>query len=267
MTSNNPTPKKKLGQHWLEDKATLREIVSYADLDPNEDIVLEIGPGLGSLTSELVNSAKSVIAVELDKNLSDKLKKIIKTDNLDVVNGDILTFDLNQLNPDYKIVANIPYYLTSNLIRVISETTNPPELIVLLVQKEVAERLAALPGSLSILGVTTQFYWEVEQKVIVPAEMFTPPPRVDSQVVVLSRRPTALFGDVDTKKFFRLVKIGFSARRKTLENSLSNGFREGKDLVSELLREANLDPSTRPQNLSLEDWHKLYKVCIDRNLI
>ncbi len=261
-----PSPKKSLGQHWLNDELTLQNICALAEIKP-DDTVLEIGPGPGSLTKLLVDQASQVIAVELDNYLAGSLKVNVSADNLAVVNESILDFDLTTLPPDYKLVANIPYYLTSNLLRVLSETSNPPSLIVLLVQKEVAQRVAANPGSMSILSVTTQFYWEVGLSEIVPAKMFTPPPKVDSQMLLLIRREKLLYPDVDDKAFFRVVKVGFSARRKTLLNSIANGFRIEKVIVEEMLAQAGIDPNTRPQMLSLDDWYKIYQACISKKLV
>jgi 16S rRNA (adenine1518-N6/adenine1519-N6)-dimethyltransferase len=162
------------------------------------------------------------------------------------------------MQPGYKVVANIPYYLTSNLVRVLSESSNPPACAVLLVQKEVAERLAAKAGQMSILSVTAQYYWEVSLGRLVPAELFTPPPKVDSQIVIMLARPTPLFPDVDAKQFFRLVKAGFGERRKTLRNSLSGGLGIDKFQCEQLLQSAEIDSNLRAQNLTLEQWRKLY---------
>jgi 16S rRNA (adenine1518-N6/adenine1519-N6)-dimethyltransferase len=159
------------------------------------------------------------------------------------------------------VVANIPYYLTSNLIRVLSESINPPAEVALLVQKEVAERVAAKPGDMSVLSVTAQFYWEVTLGQVVPARLFTPPPKVDSQILILKRRPKPLF-EVDTKGLFRLVKAGFNNRRKTLLNSLSGGLQKPKDEISTMLESAGIKPTARPQELSLEQWYELYKQTI-----
>lgn len=252
-----PIPKKSLGQHWLRDEASLHAMLVAADVQP-EDTVLEIGPGLGPLTALLVDSANQVVAVEFDEALAQGLPKRVPADNLTVVQQDILRFDLTTLPPDYKVVANIPYYLTSKLVRVLSESANPPATAALLVQKEVAERLAAQPGQLSILGVTSQFYFKVTLDQVVPAELFTPPPKVDSQIVVLARRDTPLFLDVDTKDFFRLVKAGFGEKRKTLLNALSAGLRLEKDTVRDWLETAGINPQLRAQALSLDDWHTLY---------
>ena len=223
-----------------------------------EDTVLEIGPGLGSLTQLLVEGSKQVIAVEFDNNLAETLPATITANNLKVINSDILTFDFTSLPHDYKIIANIPYYLTSNLIRVISETTNPPTSATVLVQKEVAERVAAKPGDMSILSVTAQYYWQVSLGQIVEAELFTPPPKVDSQILVLKRKQNPLQRDTDTIGLFKIVKAGFSQKRKTLLNSLSGGLHQNKDEITEICKEANINPRRRAQTLSLEEWHDLY---------
>lgn len=253
-----PQTNKSLGQHWLTDEPTLQAICDAAELHP-EDTVLEIGPGPGTLTKLLVKQAKQVVAVEFDEQLAADLPQRVNAQNLHVVNQDILRFDLTSLPPDYKVVANIPYYLTSNLIRVMSESSNRAQAVVLLIQKEVAERVVAGPGDMSLLSVSAQFYWECSLGVEVPARLFTPPPKVDSQVLVLQRRPQPLFTDVDSKRFFQLVKAGYSARRKTLGNSLSGGLRLPKDAVGELLERAGIDPGLRAQALSLDDWERLYR--------
>ena len=223
-----------------------------------KDTVLEIGPGLGTLTSVLCQAAGQVIAVEFDGDLAAGLPNRVPASNLHIITQDILRFDFSRLPSDYKIVANIPYYLTSNLVRVISETPNPPSLAVLLVQKEVAERVAAAPGDMSVLSVTAQFFWEVSLGRIVPARLFTPPPKVDSQVLILKRRPTPLFETVNSQRFFRLIKSGFAQRRKTLLNSLSGGLRLDRDTVQSRCLQADIDPGRRAQSLSLEEWQRLY---------
>jgi 16S rRNA (adenine1518-N6/adenine1519-N6)-dimethyltransferase len=253
-----PIPKKSLGQHWLTDDVSLHAMLAAAEVQP-EDTVLEVGPGLGPLTKLLVDSADQVIAVEFDPELAAGLAKRVPAKNLAVMHQDILRYDLTALPPDYKVVANIPYYLTSKLVRVLSESPNPPSVAALLIQKEVAERLAARPGQLSILGVTAQYFWKVSLDIIVRSELFTPPPKVDSQIVVLKRRPEPLFPDTDIKAFFRLVKAGFGEKRKTLLNSLSAGLHLEKDVVRDWLGEAGIDPQLRAQNLSLEDWYSLYR--------
>jgi 16S rRNA (adenine1518-N6/adenine1519-N6)-dimethyltransferase len=256
---HEPVPKKSLGQHWLYDDATLTAICDAAHVT-NTDTVLEVGPGLGTLTKKLVERAAQVVAVEFDQELADKLPTTIQNDLLHVVHEDILGFDLTILPPGYKVVANIPYYLTSNLIRVLCESSNHFSEAAILIQKEVAERVCAKPGQMSLLSVSAQFYCDVELGVLVPAELFTPPPKVDSQVLVLKYRERPLFADVDTKQFFRIVKAGFSQKRKTMVNSLSGGLAIRKDEARDMLTKASIDTTTRAQALSLDEWYALYKV-------
>ncbi|HWT55850.1 MAG TPA: 16S rRNA (adenine(1518)-N(6)/adenine(1519)-N(6))-dimethyltransferase RsmA [Candidatus Microsaccharimonas sp.] len=256
---SEPIPKKSLGQHWLHDEASLQAMCDAAEVT-DIDTVLEIGPGLGTLTELLVGQAREVVAVEFDERLAAELPGRVHSPSLTVKNQDILSFDFTALPADFKVVANIPYYLTSNLIRVLSETPNQPSVAVLLIQKEVAERVDAVPGDMSLLSVTAQFYWQTGRGPLVPAELFTPPPKVDSQILVLQRRPQPLFPDVDAAKFFRLVKAGFHERRKKLRSSLSGGLHMSKPDVEALLAKANIDANLRAQALSLEDWHRLYQV-------
>ncbi len=252
-------PKKSLGQHWLEDKASL-EAVAEAGLVHEHDTVLEVGPGLGSLTRVLAEKAHKVIAVEYDQNLARELQKNLSLPNIQIIEQDILTFDLTKLPHKYKVVANIPYYLTSNLLRLLSESNNPPKIIAILVQKEVAQRICAAPGEMSLLSVSVQMYYQTHLEQVIKAEMFTPPPKVDSQIVQLVRRSEPLFGDLDSKKLFRVVKAGFSNRRKTLLNSLSGGLGLSKEEIANYLQIVEIDPGVRAQELSLQDWIKLAKV-------
>jgi len=257
MMDSNPKTKKSLGQHWLHDEASLDAMLDAAEVSPS-DIVLEIGPGPGTLTAKLVKQAAQVIAVEFDPDLARDLPKRVPADNLQVVQQDILKFDLTPLPAGYKVVANIPYYLTSNLLRVLCESPSPFSTAALLIQKEVAERVCAKPGDMSLLSVSVQFYCEAALGTLVPAGLFTPPPKVDSQIVRLIRHPEPLFPDVDTRLFFRIVKAGFSQRRKTILNSLSAGLQLGREETMALLEAADLNPGTRAQNLSLNDWYALY---------
>lgn len=264
MDSSQSMPKKSLGQHWLNDVETLDYICKLANLD-SADHVLEIGPGKGSLTSRLLQAKAQVIAVEIDDSLASDLQKL-SGDNLQIINQDILKFDLTSLRPNYKVVANIPYYLTSNLVRILSESVNPPKQITLLVQEEVAQRICANPGEMSILSVSAQLYYECMLGKIVKSEMFIPPPKVDSQVVQLTRKVSQKNKLIDTKNFFKIVKAGFSSRRKTLLNSLSGGLNMSKDSTSEVLLAAKIDPTQRPQELSIEQWLKLSKLLTSSKL-
>lgn len=252
-----PQTKKSLGQHWLHDTDSLEAMCDAAQI-VTSDTVLEIGPGLGTLTSLLVKRAKTVVAVEFDETLARTLSGRVEARNLTAIRHDILTFDLTTMPKNYKIVANIPYYLTSNLIRVISESINPPSIAVLLVQKEVAQRVASQPGDMSLLSVSAQFYWEVATGREVGAELFTPAPKIDSQILILKKRAKPLFPGVDIQTFFLLVKAGFSSRRKTLLNSLSGGLRIDKMRAGELLDTAGIEKGFRPQSLSLPQWQAIY---------
>lgn len=254
-------PKKSLGQHWLHDTASLQAMCDAADVHDG-DVVLEIGPGLGTLTDVLLQRKAEVTALEYDETLTVKLtKKYANHPSIQIVQGDIRTYDFGNMPEVYKIVANIPYYLTANLMRILTdESTHKPTRAALLVQKEVAERVAARPGDMAFLSVAAQFYYEVSLDALVPAELFTPPPKVDSQILVLNRREMPLFTDVDSAKFFRLAKAGFAARRKKLRSSLSAGLHISKPAAEQLLAKAGISPDLRAQALSLEDWYAIYKV-------
>ncbi|HRF28305.1 MAG TPA: 16S rRNA (adenine(1518)-N(6)/adenine(1519)-N(6))-dimethyltransferase RsmA [Candidatus Saccharibacteria bacterium] len=249
-------PNKALGQHWLHDRLVLEAIADSAELN-SEDTVLEIGPGLGTLTSVLLDRANEVIAVEFDEALARKLPGQFPGKNLQVKNEDILSFDLSQLPAGYKVVANVPYYITSKIIHTLMTAANKPAIAVLLVQKEVAERIVAEPGDMSILAISAQVYAEASLGVEVPRAFFTPPPQVDSQVVVLETRKQPLVGLELEREFFRLVKAGFAERRKKLRSSLAAGLHRDKAAVDDLLKTAQISPKARAQELSIEDWKKL----------
>lgn len=257
-----PFAKKSLGQHWLQDTAALEAMCEAAEVQM-DDVVLEIGPGFGTLTRHLLDWEANVVALEFDETLVAPLKQKFSRESdagqLIIRQGDIRTFDFGTMPAGYKVVANIPYYLTSNLIQLLSETANPPSVVALLIQKEVAERVAAKPGDMSILSITAQFYWNVSLGMKVPAKLFSPPPKVDSQIVTLQRRFDAPSTAVDASDFFRLVKAGFSQKRKTLLNSLSAGLRLDKTLVAAVCEAANVETGRRPQTLSLAEWTSLYR--------
>ena len=249
-------PNKSLGQHWLRDRTILATIADAAELTPS-DTVLEIGPGLGTLTSEILRQTDKVIAVEYDGELARKLPGQFPGKDLTVINEDILTFDLDGLPADYKVVANVPYYITSKIIERLMTAHNKPSIAVLLVQKEVAERIAARPGDMSILAVSAQLYAEASLGALVPRRFFTPPPKVDSQVIVLRTRTTPLVPAEDERALFRVVKAGFRAKRKKLRSSISAGLAITKPAAEELLRHANIDPELRAEDLSIDDWLRL----------
>ncbi len=249
-------PKKELGQHWLTDRFILSEIADAADIGPT-DTVLEIGPGLGTLTSELLRRADSVVAVEFDRDLAAKLPGQFPGTNLSVVNEDILSFDLESLPQGYIVVANVPYYITSKIVQKLMTAHNRPRIAVLLVQKEVAQRIAAQPGDMSILAISAQVFARTSLGIEVPKQFFSPPPKVDSQVIILQTRTASLVESAHEAAFFRVVKAGFSAKRKKLRSSLSGGLGIEKVEVESLLSQAQISPDNRAEDLSLEDWKRL----------
>lgn len=252
-------PKKSLGQHWLKDREILARIAEAASITTS-DTVLEIGPGLGTLTSELLRRAEKVIAVELDGALAEKLPGQFPGKTLEVINEDILEFDLNILPKQYIVVANVPYYITSKIIKKLLTSDNKPKTTVLLIQKEVAQRLAAKPGNMSILSISAQIYGEVELDQMVPAHYFTPPPKVDSQVVVIRTRSEPLIAPKDEKQFFKVVKAGFSSKRKKLRSSLSAGLNITKQETEDILKKVGINPDDRAEALAMQQWVDLMKI-------
>jgi len=250
---------KSLGQHWLRDNASLEMIYKAGHVKPG-DTILEIGPGQGSLTSVMLAHGAKVVAVELDEQLAIPLRQ--KFSNLPFTLNmlSILDFDLSQMPPNYKIIANIPYYLTAHLLRMLCETPHKPSRAIFLVQKEVAQRVTAKPGEMSLISVVVQMEYKVSLDQIIPAKLFTPPPKVDSQILVMIKRTNPLYTNMDKKEFLRFVKAGFANRRKTLLNSLSAGLQKSKYDTTQLLNAAHVLPNTRAQELSLDDWHRLYLV-------
>ena len=267
-------PKKSLGQNFLIDEHHLERIVAAADLTP-EDTVLEIGPGLGVLTHRLAAQAGRVIAVELDDRLISFLRtQFITQSHVSIVHGDILELDPAALvgnaetpskipgrplgpalhTPHYKVVANLPYYITSAVIRHLLEASQPPSLAVLMLQKEVAERFCAQPGDMSLLAVSVQFYARPAIVHHVPASAFYPRPKVDSAVLRLDVLPQPVVPDLAPEQFFRVVRAGFSQKRKQLLNTLSAGLHLPKPEVGATLQQIGIDPTRRAETLALEEW-------------
>lgn len=257
--------KKSLGQNFLKDEDVLDHIIEATNLS-SEDVVLEIGPGQGVLTEKIVAFCRKVIAIELDDRLIDLLHtKFVGNKNLEIIHGDILKVNLPGLvlgyglqAMGYKVVANLPYYITSPIIRLLLETKYPPEEMFLMVQKEVAQRIVAKPGEMSILAVSVQYYAKPEYLFTVPKTAFDPIPKVDSAILKVTRNKKQETNDKEeTKKFFRIVKAGFSAKRKTLVNNLSSGLQLEKKTVEEKLLSIGFSANTRAQQLGVEDWRKL----------
>ena len=265
----NLQPKKGLGQNFLVSEGALRRIVAAADLEPG-DVVLEVGPGLGTLTRLLAQQAKRVIAVELDQRLVEILSQTLADfPNVKVVQGDILEMEpggpgeLSQLSPGYKVVANLPYYITSAVLRHLLTAKVKPRLIVVTVQREVAQRMTASPGQMSLLSVSVQFYGRPRIVARIPAGAFYPVPKVNSAVVRidLDESPTVAVADVD--RFFEIVRAGFGQKRKQLRNALAHGLSLSTSTVVEALRRAGVDEKRRAQTLSLEEWTRVTREMVD----
>ena len=250
---------KGLGQNFLEDPLALEEIVSAAEIQPT-DIVLEIGPGLGSLTRYLAVAAREVVAVELDKNLLPPLRAVLSPyQNVRLIHGDMLELSPRELISDqhYIVVANIPYYITSAVIRHLLESEPKPRRIVLTIQKEVAQRICAEPGDLSLLALSVQVYGKPHIAAHIPAEAFFPAPKVDSAVLVVDIYPSPLIEGEKLDTFFKLIRAGFSQKRKTLRNSLSAGLHIRPAEAAEFLARTEIDPQRRAETLSIEEWERL----------
>lgn len=248
--------RKSLGQHWLKDRDILLDISNFAATD-GVDTVVEVGPGLGTLTSTLFKNFDKVIAIELDDQLAANLPKSFPGKNLDVHNHDILSLDLDTLNlpENYVVAGNIPYYITSPIIQKFLHASHRPAKIVLLIQEEVAERLAAEAGDYSILGLSAQIYAKVTLGPIVGREFFTPPPKVDSQIVILE----PLEEPLASESTMALIKLGFIAPRKKLISNLAIGTHLPKEQLRAIFSELNLDENLRPADLAISDWVMLEK--------
>lgn len=257
-------PKKGLGQNFLVDPIALQRIADAAQITP-DSTVLEIGPGLGSLTRHLANQAQKVVAVELDTRFLPVLGEVLAPwQNVQIVQGDILDLQPDTLMQEsgYLVVANIPYYITSAVIRHLLEASHKPQRIVLTIQEEVAHRVCADAGQYSLLALSVQVYGAPRLAVRIPAGAFYPPPKVNSAALRIDlydepRIPAPL---LDT--FFSLAKAGFSQKRKTLRNSLSGGMGWNAARAEEVLTQAGIDPQRRAQTLTLEEWGRLCEVVV-----
>jgi 16S rRNA (adenine1518-N6/adenine1519-N6)-dimethyltransferase len=255
----NILPSRQKGQNFLINEEILDIIIKASDLK-KEDEVLEIGPGFGILTEELAKKSGRVVAVELDKKLAEFLRiQFKKSKTIKIIEKDILDLEISDLGfKNYKLIANLPYNITSAVLRKFLETDIKPKLIVVMVQKEVAERICAKAGEMSLLSVSVQFYADPEIVAVVPKENFWPEPEIDSAILRIKTRTHAGgkrgFGEED---FFRIVRIGFSSRRKQLQNNLANGLKIKNQKIKEILEKLKMDPLIRPQDLSVSDWIKL----------
>lgn len=259
LRKNRIKPTRSMGQNFLTSTEVVEEIVAIAGVQPG-DLVIEIGPGMGILTRQLLTAGARVVGVELDRELADLLKREL---------GDVETFslverDARYLEADeithgepYQVVANLPYSVATVIIRALMESPVPPTRMTVMVQKEVAERMTAEPGQMSLLGLATDLYADAEIALIVPPDVFLPPPKVDSAVVVLDSREVLPGTEASRDRMFQLATMAFQRKRKTISNGLAQGLGMPKSELDAILLSANVDGMRRPQTLSVEEWLRI----------
>jgi len=260
---NNISPSRDRGQNFLVDEKVLEKIIESANLK-KDDVVLEIGAGFGTLTERLAQKAGKVITVESDRGILPILRRNLENyKNVEIIEKDVLSvvnYESRIMNYEYKIIANLPYQITSAVLRKFLENEPRPNEMMVMVQKEVAERICAISGEMSILAVSVQFFGQPEIIQIVPRSSFYPAPEVDSAILRISRiknESETNLKRIDVKDFFRVVKVGFSARRKQLHNNLANGLRLKSEEAKNILLDLGLDIQVRAQDLSVDDWINL----------
>lgn len=260
-------PRKKLGQNFLVDRHVLKRILSAAEIG-SQDTVLEVGSGLGTLTQALAERARRVVAVEVDEQLVAVLRQRFEARaNTEIILGDILALDIARLVqegpahhvPSYKVVANIPYYITSTVLRHLLEASVRPQLVVVMVQREVAQRIVAKPGQMSLLAVSVRFYGQPRLVSRVPARSFYPVPKVDSAIVRIDPHAQLPLAAGDIAPFFDVVRAGFAQRRKQLRNALGHGLGLPAEYVAQVMAGAGMDARRRAQTLSVSEWVALYR--------
>ena len=258
------SPNKGLGQHLLISRRALNAVVAAADLSP-DDNALEVGAGPGVLTRELAGRARRVVAVELDRAMLPVLRETTAgLANVEIIPRSLLDVAPEEVFGDapYKLVANLPYYITSLILRYLLESANPPRTLVVMVQREVAERLVAGPGEMSLLALSIQFYGTPRIVTYVPATAFYPPPKVDSAIVRVDLHPAPLLDPTARDRFFALIHAGFAEKRKQLHNSLARHLPDPREAIDRWLAEAGIDPMRRPQTLSMEEWLRLARIAV-----
>ncbi len=266
-------PSKRLGQNFLIDKSVIKKNIRASNIQP-KDIILEIGPGMGVLTQELAKKSQKVIAVEKDPKMCEILKETLKDfKNVEIINQDILKFNnYSLLTTHYKLIASLPFYITASVIRKFLESEHPPEEMILMVQKEVAQRICAKSPKMNLLAVSVQFYAEPKIIFYISKKSFWPSPKVDGAILQISRIRTNL-PRINTNLFFKVVKAGFSQPRKQLANNLvkglalsspnglalssPNGLKLNKEQVNNWLLKSGIQPSQRAETLTIRDWINL----------
>ena len=264
LKKHNAVPSKRFGQNFLIDKNIIKKILNQAELSP-KDVVLEIGPGIGTMTIELARKAKKIIAVEKDPKMVEILKETTQDfQNIEIINKDIMKYEVPKIKyRDYKVVANLPYYITSPVIRKLLETENKPKEIILMVQKEVAQRICARPPKTNLLAISVQFYAKPKIISYVSKKAFFPKPKVDSAIIQL--KISGQNSKIDREKFFKIVKAGFSHPRKQLANNLLKeldflGKEINKEKIISLLAKKGILATQRPETLLLKNWIELTKI-------
>lgn len=255
-------PNKSFAQNFLVDRAVLTEIVQAAEIETHEEI-LELGAGTGVLTRELAQRARRVVAVELERDMLALLKTTTREySNVEMLSQNLLFFDPLEVfgHRPYKLVANLPYYITAPTFRHFLACDNPPRLLVVMVQYEVAQRVTAAPGDLSLLALSVQFYGQPQLVARVPARAFYPSPKVDSAILRIDVQPPPLSSSSDQQSFFRVAQAGFSERRKQLHNALTRGLHCKNEDVRAWLAQAAIDPTRRAETLSIEEWLRLWRI-------
>ncbi|HLZ55451.1 MAG TPA: 16S rRNA (adenine(1518)-N(6)/adenine(1519)-N(6))-dimethyltransferase RsmA [Ktedonosporobacter sp.] len=262
LYAHNMRPNKAFGQNFLVDRAVLMKIVEAADIEADEE-VLEVGAGTGVLTRELARRARRVVAVEMERDMLTLLAKTTgEFKNVEVIARDLLFLDPVEVfgQAPYKLIANLPYYITAPTFRHFLESANPPRVLVVMVQQEVAQRIVAGPGDLSVLGVSVQFFGQPRIVARVPARAFYPAPKVDSAILRVDVHAEPPLAPTEQESFFRVVQAGFSERRKQLHNSLTHGLHYKNELIRNWLASAGIDASRRAETLSIEEWLRLWRV-------
>lgn len=254
-------PNKTYGQNFLMDETILEDMIDVAEVG-KDDVVLEVGPGIGNLTERLLARAKKVISIEKDPQFVTVLKLLKKQHkNFEYELGDVLSVDFQKLigKENYKVVANIPYYITGKIVQLFVKAEHKPESLTLLMQKEVAENIVAKPGQLNLLAISTQLYGEARLVTVVQANKFYPAPKVDSAVVHIKLFGKPKYKIEDEKKLFGVMRACFTGKRKQLHNTLTNNLKLDKVVVEKILQELKIDPKVRPQQLTIQQWLDLTK--------
>jgi 16S rRNA (adenine1518-N6/adenine1519-N6)-dimethyltransferase len=268
LVTHGMRPNKAFGQNFLIDRTILSSIVQAAEITA-EDTLLEVGAGTGVLTRELAQQAKRVVAVELERDMLTLLADTTRQyKNVELVARDLLFFNPTEFfeQTPYKLVANLPYYITAPTFRHFLESANRPQLLVVMVQWEVAQRIIAQPGDLSLLGISIQFYGKPEIIARVPAKAFYPAPKVDSAILRVNVYDQVPLTQSERDRFFRVVKAGFSEKRKQIHNSLTHGLHYKNEQIRLWLQQAHIEASRRAETLSIEEWMSLWKV-IDESIV